>query len=200
MSVLDPKLSVSLVGKAVVLEPLEPRHIPDLTRIALAHPDEFALTSTPTDSEASEAYFSKAFEMVDADRAHVFAMLDADASVIGTTRYTDIDWTNKTCELGYTWFDPTYFGTAVNVESKLLLLRHIFEQLEFLRVQINVDTRNIHSQHAIRALGASFEGTLRSHKFSKDGYRRDTHVFSIIAAQWAEVKGGLESRLAKKRA
>ena len=183
----------------MLLQPLEPQHIPELTRIALAHPREFALTSTPTSERASEAYFAKALKTMNANEAHVFAMLTPDAQIIGTTRYTDIDWHNKNCELGYTWFDPKHFGSAVNVESKLLLLRHLFEELEFLRVQINVDTRNERSQHAIRALGAQFEGTLRSHKFSKDGYRRDTHVFSIIAADWIEVKVGLESRLAKKK-
>lgn len=192
---------VVLTGNIVRLEPLTPDHVPDLMRIALAHIDEFAYTSTPTDAAQGESYFGKAFRGQSNDTDYPFVMLAQSSSkIIGTTRYADISWFNRHCELGYTWFDPAYFGTAVNVESKLLMLSHLFEELDFLRVQMNVDSRNVRSQAAIRALGATYEGTLRHHKFSKDGYLRDSLVFSVLRAEWEVAKAGLQSRLEQKLA
>lgn len=193
-----PPQALTLSGQAVTLTPLESNDIPLLTKVALAHPEAFTLTSTPTSAAESKAYFSKALADMAAAKAHVFAMRSAD-TLIGTTRYTDIDWHQRSCELGYTWFDPAHFGTAVNVESKFLLLRHLFEELGFLRAQINTDSRNERSQAAVQALGAQYEGTLRSHKFDKHGYRRDTLVFSVIAEDWPKVKEILSARLEEKR-
>ena len=84
------------------------------------------------------------------------------------------------------------------MESKLLMLTHAFETLKLLRIEIHSDTRNERSQAAIRALGATYEGTLRAHQVMKDGYVRDTMVFSIIHSEWDRVKAHLEKRLTAK--
>lgn len=188
-----------LTGQVVRLEPLRLEHVPPLMKIALATPEEFIFTSTPTNSEQGEAYFAKAFHDIEAGTAYVFVMIDSsNEELIGTTRFTDISWTNRHCELGYTWFMPKYFSSAVNIDSKLLLLSYLFEDLQMLRVQLNTDARNLRSQAAVKALGASYEGTLRSHKFTKDGFLRDTMVFSIIQPEWPEIKEKLLARLQRK--
>ncbi len=186
-----------LVGKLVRLEPLEGRHLGALGSIAFAHPDEFRLTSTPTNDAEAEAYFGAALAQREAGRAHPVAVLDASGRVVGTSRLSEVDARHRRCELGFSWYDPATFRTGVNVESKLLLLRFAFDDLLMHRVQIHTDTRNVRSQRAILALGARFEGVLRRHQVAKDGYVRDSVVYGITDLDWPEVERRLEERLAR---
>ena len=169
--------------------------------IAQKSPEEYRYTSTPVTEAQREKYFEAAFEGRRAGTAYPFVLLEPrKEQIIGSSRYSDVIWRHRNCELGYTWLDPAYQGSAVNVESKLLMLEHAFETLKFLRVQIHTDTRNTRSQKAIEALGATFEGVLRRHMVAKDGFVRDTRVYSIVDTDWPEVRKTLEERVAKKLA
>lgn len=114
---------------------------------------------------------------------------------IGVTTYMDIRPAHRGLEIGNTWIGRTYQGTSVNPECKYLLLRHAFETLGAIRVQLKTDGRNLHSQRAIGKLGAKYEGTLRKFIIMPDGFLRDNVMFSIIAEEWPGVKAGLEARL-----
>jgi RimJ/RimL family protein N-acetyltransferase len=91
----------------------------------------------------------------------------------------------------------SWWGTAVNPESKLLMLAHCFDDCGFGRVKIQTDALNLHSQAAIARLGAQREGVLRRHTKRADGSFRDTVVFSILRDEWPQVKAGLEARLSE---
>ena len=189
-----------LEGKVVRLEPLEDHHIGPLMDIAKATPDLFHYTSTPVTDAQADAYFARAFREREQSRAYPFTLVHKlSGKVVGTSRFADISWPHRNAELGYTWLTPDVQGSSVNVESKYLMLRHAFEALDFLRVHVITDTRNAQSQRAIRALGATYEGTMRAHHVAKGDYVRDTMVFSIIYREWPEVKAHLEGRMAAKR-
>lgn len=189
----------ALEGRLVRLEPLAPEHVAPLMGIALATPDEFRLTSTPLTSEERDPYFEGAFRAREEGRAFPYAVrLLATAEVVGCTRLAALEPRHRHCELGYTWFRPDQHGTGVNVESKLLLLDFAFERLGLVRVHLYTDTRNERSQRAIRALGATFEGVLRRHMIVRDGYVRDSMVFSITDLDWPEVKVRLTERLERR--
>ena len=87
------------------------------------------------------------------------------------------------------------WGTAVNAEAKLLLLGLAFDS-GFGRVKIQADERNERSRAAIARLGATFEGLLRRNQKRADGTWRTTALFSVIIDDWAEVRTGLQARLA----
>jgi RimJ/RimL family protein N-acetyltransferase len=112
------------------------------------------------------------------------------------TGYLEIRPAHRGLEIGRTWIGRAFQGTRVNPESKLLLLRHAFEDLGAARVQLKTDVRNLQSQRAIEKLGAVKEGVLRRYQMRSNGFIRDTMVFSIIAEEWPAVKAGLERRLA----
>lgn len=183
-----------LSGSSVTLVPLEAAHVAPLMQIARASPERFRYTSTPTTPAEADAYFGRVFREREQGLAYPFALLSGGA-VVGTSRYADISYPNRNCELGFTWLAPSVQGSAVNLESKYLLLRHAFEALDFLRVYFYTDARNVQSQRAIRKLGAHYEGTLRAERVMKDGHIRDTLLFSVIHSEWPEVKKGLEARL-----
>jgi RimJ/RimL family protein N-acetyltransferase len=121
----------------------------------------------------------------------------ADGRVVGSTRFLDLRRPNRGLEIGWTWIDPQAQRTGVNTEAKFLMLRHAFEDLGAIRVQLKTDERNLRSRTAIARLGASFEGILRKYQARFDGYVRNTAMFSITAEDWPAVKARLEGMLAR---
>jgi RimJ/RimL family protein N-acetyltransferase len=121
--------------------------------------------------------------------------LGAAGTVVGTTSLGDWDLVNERTHIGWTAYGPSWWATAVNPECKLLLLAHAFDDCGFGRVKLQTDLRNERSQAAIARLGATREGVLRRHMRRADGTFRDTVVFSILRAEWPDVREGLLARL-----
>jgi N-acetyltransferase len=115
--------------------------------------------------------------------------------IIGGTRLAQFDAVNRRVEIGWTWIAPPWQRTAVNTEAKYLLLRHAFETLNCLRVQLKANALNAPSRRAILRIGATEEGTLRSFQLSPDGVPLDATHFSILASEWPAVKARLEGWL-----
>jgi RimJ/RimL family protein N-acetyltransferase len=115
--------------------------------------------------------------------------------IAGTTRYLNIDYENHRLEIGHTWIAKSYRRTAVNTESKFLMLQHAFEKLNCIAVEIRTDVLNEVSRKAIQRLGAKQDGVLRNHKIMKNGRIRDTVCYSIIQSEWPAVKENLLQRM-----
>jgi RimJ/RimL family protein N-acetyltransferase len=98
-------------------------------------------------------------------------------------------------EIGWTWLTPSAQRTGINTECKYLLLRHAFEQLHAIRVQLNTHYLNIQSQRAIERLGAVKEGILRNNRIMPDGSYRHSVYYSVIEDEWPQVKAGLEAKM-----
>ncbi|RYG26597.1 N-acetyltransferase [bacterium] len=135
-------------------------------------------------------------EAIDVPNARPYTIrLKETGEVVGCSSYMDIRAAARGLEIGLTWIAPKWRGTFVNPEAKYLMLRHAFEVLACIRVQLKCDARNEHSAAAIKKLGAQYEGRLRKHGIQPDGYIRDTLMFSIVDDEWPQVRAGLESRL-----
>jgi RimJ/RimL family protein N-acetyltransferase len=116
-------------------------------------------------------------------------------TLVGTSALMEADVLNESVHLGSTLYGRSWWGTRVNPEAKLLLLRHCFDDCGFGRVKIQTDALNTRSQAAIARLGARREGVLRRHTRREDGSFRDTVVFSVLREEWPDVRAGLEARL-----
>jgi RimJ/RimL family protein N-acetyltransferase len=115
--------------------------------------------------------------------------------IVGTTRYLNIDYDNHRLEIGHTWIAESFRRTAVNTESKLLMLQHAFERLKCIAVEIRTDILNEISRKAIERLGAKQDGVIRNHKIMRNGRIRDTVCYSIIKSEWAAVKERLLQKI-----
>lgn len=125
-----------------------------------------------------------------------FAIVElASGTVVGSTRYGNIDRANRRVEIGWTWIGRPWQRTAVNTESKYLLLRHAFETLGCIRVEFKTDALNERSRQALLRIGAKEEGIFRSHVVTSTGRIRDSVYFSIIDREWPAVKTRLEAML-----
>lgn len=119
----------------------------------------------------------------------------ASGRVAGATRYLNIVPKDRGLEIGGTWYGPEFQRTVVNTECKYLLLRHAFETLGCIRVQLKTDLRNERSQKAIERIGAVREGVLRNHMILPDGRYRHSVFYSILDTEWPKVKKKLEEML-----
>lgn len=201
--------NVTLVGRHVRLEPLQPSHAEALLEaVRSGDPALYHWTLMPRDRAGMDAYVATACAQRDAGSAVPFATVRADGRVIGSTRLFDAEaWTwpagstrrseakFDVCEIGYTWLAQDAVRTAANTEAKLLMLGHAFETWNLLRVCFHTDARNDRSANALARIGATFEGVLRSHRIASDGIPRDSKRFSIVAADWPRVKAALQARL-----
>ena len=119
----------------------------------------------------------------------------ASGQIVGTTRYMNMDLTNRKVEIGSTWIAPPWQRTAINTEAKYLMLRHAFEVWDCLRVELKTDAMNQRSRKAILRLGAKEEGILRKHMLTWNGRQRDSVYFSILDTEWPQVKSNLKKML-----
>jgi N-acetyltransferase len=115
--------------------------------------------------------------------------------VVGSTRFMNIDRPNRHVEIGATWVSRPWQRTAVNTEAKYLMLRHAFEALGCIRVELKTDSLNETSRNAILRLGAKEEGIFRNHMICYGGRIRHSAWYSIIDSEWPEVKARLEAKL-----
>jgi RimJ/RimL family protein N-acetyltransferase len=192
----DPR-PVRLEGMGVRLEPLELRHAEDLLE---AGRDASVWRFRPGEPfetlDDVRRWIDAANAAVREGREVAFAIVRLpEGAAVGSTRCLDLRRADRALEIGSTWLGPAAQRSGVNTECKLLLLRHAFEDLGAVRVQLKTDGRNARSQQAIARLGAVREGVLRRHMTLADGFVRDTVMFSITDAEWPAVKERLEARL-----
>ena len=184
----------TLTGRVVRLEHLTIEHAPAL--LAAASPELFELSPqkpVPWTVEGMRAELRSVLALQDSV-AFAIVRLDMGAAV-GRTTFMDIRPAHRGLEIGRTWIGAAHQGTQVNPESKFLMLRHAFEELGAIRVQLKTDARNLQSQRAIAKLGAVREGVLRKHMVLPGAVVRDTVMFSITDDDWPVVKQGLVARL-----
>jgi N-acetyltransferase len=185
---------ITLTGRLVRLEPLSETHVADLT---LAGQDQAIWRYMPYGLIQTEEQMAGFVRDVLARQARgtdmPFAVVHGQLGrAIGCTRYMAIERAHKGLEIGGTWYAREFQRTGVNTECKYLLLRHAFDTLGCIRVQLKTDLRNERSQKAIERIGAIREGVLRKSMIMPDGYTRSTVVYSIIDEEWPGVKAQME--------
>ncbi len=188
---------ITLSRQVVRLEPLSLEHVPGLRRVGLDESIWRYMRYGWIQSEAQmRAWVEELLELQQKGSDLPFAVIHLESGQpAGATRYLEINTKEHTLEIGGTWYGLRYQRTAVNTECKYLLLRHAFESLGCMRVQLKTDLRNERSQRAIERLGAVKEGVLRNHMLLPDGSVRDSVYYSIIDREWPEVKRRLEGML-----
>ncbi len=124
----------------------------------------------------------------------------ASGDIVGSTRYHDVMADIDRVEIGYTFYAARCQRTHVNTACKMLLLAHAFDTLGCAVVGLRTDAFNFRSQRAIEGLGAKKDGVIRHSRKRKDGSVRDTVMYSILAAEWPDVRKHLALRLARQGA
>ena len=197
-----------LAGSHVRLEPLDHRHVDGLVAASATDPSLYQWSPIPQGKVEATSYVNTALAWRDDGTAVPFAIVRVDDSVvIGSTRFWNLErwpWPQghqrygcvlDACEIGYTWLTRSAIRTAANTEAKLLMLTHAFETWRVLGVCFHTDARNQRSRAALERIGGKFEGILRTHRMAADYIARDSVRYSIVAAEWPDVKRRLSQLL-----
>jgi N-acetyltransferase len=124
-----------------------------------------------------------------------FAVVSTDGEELrGITSFYEHVPSVPRVEIGHTQYGRRFWGGETNPHTKLLLFTHAFDTWGCVRVALRCDADNLRSAGAIQRLGAKPEGVLRAHRRRYDGTVADTAYFSIVSAEWPEVRRGLLAR------
>lgn len=178
---------------------LRPIGLPDFEKFqdfALNQPEIWEYSQQPASGlENLKAYIDFALEARKAETAYPFVVFDKQRQqVAGSTRFYDFQKKHNTVQLGYTWYGKEFQGTGLNKQCKLLLLEFAFEKFGIDRVEFRADANNDRSITAMKSIGCTVEGILRSNCAAPKG-RRDSIVLSILKDEWF---GGVKEQLKAK--
>ncbi len=189
---------IVLEGHWVRLEPLSLDHVAGLTDVGLdAEIWRWMPISVQSPGEMRALVENALADAVDGSQVP-FAIIDrASKRVVGSTRFLNIDGSNRRLEIGWTWISPRWQRSAINTEAKLLMMRNAFDTLGALRVEFKTDSLNERSRAALLGIGAIEEGTLRNHMVTQGSRRRHSSYYSVIEEEWPRVRQHLEGRLAR---
>lgn len=197
----------TLRGTHVLLRPLSMNDADDLARAAAESREHYGFTDVPDGVDDVRRFIADAFELAAAGERMAFTV-EWDGRVVGTTSYWEMQpwrWLAGSpgqrveipdvVEIGSTWYAARAQRTPVNTETKLLMLGHAFDVWEVHRVSFRTDVRNERSRRAIERLGARLDGIRRADMPGQDGSVRDSAYFSIVRAEWPDVRAALAARL-----
>jgi RimJ/RimL family protein N-acetyltransferase len=188
---------VVLEGARVRLEPLAPEHEAGLAEVVRdGELWKIPVTIVPP-ADQLRAFLEAAEAAFVAGRELGFATFDrAQERIVGSTRFRCLEPVHRRVEIGFTFIAQSFQRSHINTEAKYLMLEHAFERWGMNRVELLTDVLNDKSRAAIARIGARQEGILRSHMVMRDGRVRDSVMFSVVRADWPEVRAALRAKLA----
>ena len=195
MLIIEP---TTLVGRYIILRPPSIEDIDGLSIVARDGEIWNNRFSQFPNLNEIEKYIQEMLDLSSKGSILPFITIHkASNTIVGTTRYLNIDYENHRLEIGHTWIAKSWRKTYVNTEAKFLMLQYAFEKLACIAVEVGTDVLNTVSRQAIQRLGAKQDGILRHHKIMRDGRIRDTVCYSIIKPEWKQVKKNLMKKLMK---
>lgn len=186
-----------LENERVLLRPLQLTDIEFLLPYAINEPETWNYSMiSPTGENGMKEYIDTTIEQREQKREYPFIIFDKTTKVYaGSTRFYDIQLNNLTTQLGYTWCGKKFRRTGLNRHCKLLMLTYAFETWGMERVEFRADARNENSINAMKGIGCTVEGILRSNTVIESGGRRNSIVLSILKDEWFN---GVKENLMKK--
>lgn len=197
MNHIDTTKDYVLENERSRLEPLTWAHIDNLWPVVEQSNDLFEFSSHNKIYSKSDlqAYVQEALDNREKGIQYAFAIFDKQQNAYaGSSRFGAISNKNQRMEIGWTWVGDAYQRTGLNRNNKLLMIDFCLITLGFARVELKADARNAQSRKAMEGIGATFEGTLRSHMARADGTRRDTVYYSILPEEWPDIKARVFTR------
>jgi RimJ/RimL family protein N-acetyltransferase len=188
MSSLHFSENIVLENERVLLRPLELPDVEHLLHFSLHEPEIWKYSMVQASGrDQLVKYVQQSLDARKAGKEYAFSVFDKSTQqYAGSTRFYDIQLPNKTLQLGYTWYGKDFQGTGLNKHCKFLLLDFAFTELEMERVEFRADHLNARSIAAMKSIGCTVEGILRSSGPTVGGGRRDSIVLSILKHEWME--------------
>ncbi|MFL6162588.1 MAG: GNAT family N-acetyltransferase [Jatrophihabitantaceae bacterium] len=142
-----------------------------------------------------DAFFDAGLVDQAAGRRVVFHIIDnGTGQAAGSMSFGNLSPNDLRLEVGWSWLGSAFQGKGINRWAKFLMMQHAFEKLAAERVEFKTDVLNVQARNALRNIGATEEGVLRSYNPMPDGRRRDAIYYSVLRREWPAVKEILSSQ------
>ena len=187
-----------LENEKIILKPLEETDFYKLLDFSLNEHEIWKYSLVDAIGENGlKNYINLALQGRNNKKEYPFVVIEKVSNkIIGSTRFYDIQLNNKTTQLGFTWYGKEFQGTGINKHCKYLLLKFAFEKIGFERIEFRADNNNERSIRAMKSIGCTIEGILRSNGIRTDGNRCDSIVLSILKSEWySKLNNELKSKL-----
>jgi RimJ/RimL family protein N-acetyltransferase len=179
----------TLENEYVLLRPITPADRAAFHEIAM-DPEiwRYFVSRVETDAEFDK-FFDATLEDHLARRRAVFHITDKSSGrTAGSMSFGNMAEADRRIEIGWSWLGRDFRGRGLNRWAKYLLLEHAFERLGAERVEFKTDVLNEQARRGLRNIGAVEEGTLRSFNPMPGGRRRDAIFYSVLRAEWPQIK------------
>ncbi len=105
-------------------------------------------------------------------------------NLAGGVRYHEIDWSNRTTELGY-WISGRFEGKGLVTKTCRVLIDYAFNELALNRMVISCAMENQKSHAIPKKLGFKQEGVLRQSEWLQDRFV-DMVIYGLLAKEWQD--------------
>ena len=170
-------------GEKTRLRPVEredlPRYVrwfgdPEVRRHLLAY--------LPFSLAQEERWYEGLLDRLESGHDVLLAVDTAEGVHIGNIGLHDIDWKNRSAELGIVIGDKEYWGQGFGTDAVRTMLRVAFEEMNLHRVCLRVDADNARAIRCYEKCGFETEGVLRDATF-REGQYHDMHLMSILRSE-----------------
>lgn len=183
------KWYTELSDDRIALLPITISHIQEMRNLSKDADIWKWYTEDLTNPDALEGWMTKRLEETGRGEKMTYTVkLNETGEIIGSTSFGHIDWIEKDIEIGWTWLGKEYIGSGINKHMKFLMMEHAFDTMGIERLELRTDEKNIRSRKAMEKVGATYDGTLRNHRATQGGRRRNTVIYSIIKSEWPQIK------------
>ncbi|SDG75538.1 Protein N-acetyltransferase, RimJ/RimL family [Pedobacter terrae] len=182
------KTDYILQDETIFLRPLERGDFKHLLKFSINEPEIWEFNIGGANGEENLLkYIDNAINQRQSERQYPFIIFDKKTNeYAGSTRFYNIDLGMKTIEVGYTWYGKKYQGTGINKNCKYLMFDFAFDKLGVERIGLGANSKNQRSINAMKGVGCTEEGILRSRSFDQNGNRIDAVILSILKNEWNE--------------
>nr|WP_246680288.1 GNAT family protein [Mesorhizobium sp. 10.2.3] len=179
---------INLTGSHISLVPLCSEDADDIFRLTHAgERDEIWAEMKVGPFDGVESFRAHVRDLL-SDQSRTFLTLRTAAGPVGWLCLMEARPAHRVIELGYVLFAPVLQRTIAASESLFLIMRHVFDELGYRRLEWTCTTANTKSRRAADRLGFVFEGIMREGLTLK-GRPCDICMYSLLAREWVAAGG-----------
>lgn len=164
----------------IALELLTEAHLEPMARL-LEDPGvhEYTMVPVPVPPGYERTWLERYEEGRRQGTAEGFAIVGEEGEFLGLALAFGIDREGRELELGYV-VTPSARGRGVGADALRLLTEWAFQELDALRIELQISSDNLASKRVAERAAYEHEGTRRSAYF-KQGIRQDLEIWSRLA-------------------
>ena len=144
---------------------------------------------SPMSSYEEEQWYESMMKQPASEHALVIEVRDQSPNheyrPIGTCQFHNIDWRNRSAEIGILIGEKTFWDQGYGTETMRLLLDHGFGVLNLHRIWLQVYAKNKRGIRAYEKAGFQFEGKQRQAHYQHGQYY-DVHLMSVLKDEWQQ--------------